>query len=421
MVAVGVVMLFALGHSQAGTSLAGETTDGAMVVDCDTSQGGIQDECTYAPGSSFNIAVHVTQPPAAGYFQIQAKLGWTEGVLNYLPAAAGDEALWPECTFAASTNNWTEHGVPSVFIACAVLPPLAVGDTFTGAVFTFELQCKAAPNAIGSPPAGLDRNQSLLELISSVNEPFPSQGGTIFVDADIQPVNPVLTDATVTCAAGPPPPPPTPTPLPPPPAQALVFVGTIDDASTDPDHTPPVGDFVLCGGGGTITLILSSDGSELTEIRVSGFNIAGGDVDTNSEFDPGAVPIAADGTFGSEEELLDEDTGEPTGLISFIEGTFDFSDDPATLSTVSGSVGTHGTIECGPTFSAEQLPAGAELDVLGAAVTPTVDVSALPGTGAGALDAQRGAGAGLWAMIGAFLVAAAAGLSLYGWRYARTR
>ena len=184
---------------------------GAMAVDCDASQDGVQSECNYPPGSSFQVEVHVTQPPADGYFQIQAKLGWTEGVVNYLPVAASDEALWSNCTIAARVNNWEVYGVPSVFLGCAPLPSLSVGDTFIGAVFTFEFQCKGAPEAL-SPPAGLAPNQSVLDLISSVNEPAPSQGGTIFVGAGLQPIDPALTGATVTCGE-----PPAPTSTPPPP------------------------------------------------------------------------------------------------------------------------------------------------------------------------------------------------------------
>ena len=106
-VAVGVIVLalLALAHSQAGTSRAGET-DGAMAVDCDASQSGVQSECSYPPGSSFQVEIHVTQPPADGYFHIQAKLGWTEGMVNYQPAAASDEALWSNCTIASRVNTW---------------------------------------------------------------------------------------------------------------------------------------------------------------------------------------------------------------------------------------------------------------------------------------------------------------------------
>ena len=223
--AAAVVILLALGHSQAGTSQAGGS-DGAMAIDCDASQSGVQSECNYAPGATFQVEVHVTQPPTGGYFQVQAKLGWTEGVVNYQPTStAAGEALWSSCTIAARVNNWADIGVPSVFIACAPLPGLSTGDTFTGAIFTFEFQCKSAPQAV-NPSTGLASNQSALDLISSVNEPEPSQGGTIFVDAGLQAIVPALTGATITCGDGPAPttttvsPPviltPTPTPLSPP-------------------------------------------------------------------------------------------------------------------------------------------------------------------------------------------------------------
>ena len=143
---------------------------GAMQVDCDAGISGIQSDCTHLPGATFHVEVHVTQPPADGYFQIQAKLGWTAGVVNYLPAAASIEALWEPCDIAVSSNNWEDAYEASVIIACSPLLPLVTGDTFTGAVFAFEFQCKSPPAAI-SPPAGLDPDKSVLELISSVNDP----------------------------------------------------------------------------------------------------------------------------------------------------------------------------------------------------------------------------------------------------------
>ena len=195
-VALGVIVTLALGHSQAETSQA--VTDGAMAVDCDTTEGGIQSDCIYPPGASFQVEVHVTDPPADGYFQIQAKLEWTEGALNYLPAESyADETLWSECTIPARSNNWEDYGVPSVLLACAPQPDLPVGDTFTGAVFTFEFQCESAPDAVSA--LGLDPNESVLDLISSVNELPPLQGGTIFSDSFLEPIDPALTGATVAC------------------------------------------------------------------------------------------------------------------------------------------------------------------------------------------------------------------------------
>ena len=45
---------------------------------------------------------------------------------------------------------------------------------------------------------------------------------------------------------------------------------------------------------------------------------------------------------------------------------------------------------------------------------------ALPETGAG-LEAGGGLSVGLWAMIGALLVAAAAGMTVFGWRSTRAQ
>ena len=435
MVAVGVIMLFALGHSQASTSLAGGETNGAIVVDCDASQGGIQSECTYLPGSSFNIQIHITQPPAGGYNSSSAKVRWTEGEVNYLPTASeADESLgFPNCTIAARINNTQDpiNPDPSVLFSCTPFP--AGLFTNTGAFLTFEFQCKSAPEAL-NPPAGLGPNQSLLRLVPRPGDP---QQGTHFTDlfnAAIEP-GPALTNATVSCGEAPPPP-TTPTPVP----GALVFAGSFEDIYDFTGDTTPD-----CGGG-TLALTLTPDGTGIVSLVVTGFNVGGSLNDNVMDFDP-PIAIASDGSFFSSDPLpppLD-------AILSTLEGSFDFSVVPATVAGILtiALVADPSVVLCAADFTAEGPPPNTlgepELtpsptatppptatatpvsDVLEATATPVSQVLAtavspsLPSTGAGALDAQRGAGAGLWAMIGVLLAAAAAGLALYGWRYARAR
>ena len=89
--------------------------------------------------------------------------------------------------------------MPSLVFACARQPALTVGDTFTGAVFTFEFRCESAPDAVS--PLGLDPSQSVLDLISRQDDEaeLPDQYGTIFADSFTQPIDPALTGATVAC------------------------------------------------------------------------------------------------------------------------------------------------------------------------------------------------------------------------------
>ena len=227
-----------------GTATATPTPDpraGAMEVDCDASAAGVQSDCSYPPGASFQVEVHVTLAPASGYFFFQAKLAWTEGVVNYLPTArASDDVLWPPCGFAARFNNLEAHGVPSVLSGCTPSTTLRVGDTFTGAILTYEFQCKSAPDAV-SPAAGLAPNQSVLDLVSSVNEPPPKQGGTFFGDVNLQSIYPGLTGATVICAEL------TPTPTP-------RDAATLTRSSSTPVPPTPIGavaSFDAPSGGGT--------------------------------------------------------------------------------------------------------------------------------------------------------------------------
>src|SRR3989337_102144 len=87
-VAVAIVVIWltlAHGEPHVGTSLAGGT-NGAMAVDCNTSQAGVQAACQYAPGAAFAVQVNITQAPSVGYSGFQAKLTWDPGVVNYEPA-----------------------------------------------------------------------------------------------------------------------------------------------------------------------------------------------------------------------------------------------------------------------------------------------------------------------------------------------
>ena len=82
---------------------------GSMAVDCNADELGVQSECTYSVGSSFNIQIHVTLPPPGGYYAFQAKMGWNDAQLDYLAEPEShDEALWPYCDIAASANLATE-------------------------------------------------------------------------------------------------------------------------------------------------------------------------------------------------------------------------------------------------------------------------------------------------------------------------
>src|SRR3989304_9508845 len=84
-VAVAIVVIWltlAHGEPHVDTSLAGGT-DGAMAVDCNTAQGGVQSACQYNPGANFQVQIHVAQAPPEGYSAFQAKFEWDTGVVNY--------------------------------------------------------------------------------------------------------------------------------------------------------------------------------------------------------------------------------------------------------------------------------------------------------------------------------------------------
>ena len=192
--------------------------------------------------------------------------------------------------------------------------------------------------------------------------------------------------------------------------------------------------------------------------------MAGSPNDNVTEFDP-PIGIGPDGSFFSSGPLpppLD-------AILTTFEGTFDFAAVPATVSGMLtiGMVAAPSTILCTATFTAggpspdtdgellptpsppptdtpaatptpggpsatatpDDTPAATPTPVEPAATATPDDTSevletavspSLPETGAGALAAERGAGAGLWALIGVLLATAAVALAFSGWRYIRT-
>ena len=197
---------------------------GGMAVDCATAVAGIQSECAYPSGATFDVEIHVTQAPEEGYFGFQTKLQWETAVASYLPSEdPAEEALWPECDVPARRDNQPQ-GDPSLLFGCVPLSVLTEGSTATGAVLQFRLQCQQE----GRTPLVLAPRQG------------DTQGGTVFLNRSVAPIDPVLTSAQVTCGSPPPCPPggcstPAPTSTPPPNTTPL------PDSTPISTATPPPG------------------------------------------------------------------------------------------------------------------------------------------------------------------------------------
>ena len=149
---------------------------GAMALDCDASTPGVQDDCSYSTGSTFDVQVHVTEPPTSGFLRFQVVLGWDNPPLVYLPAAApADEALWPHCDAMSRELPSTS----SIAFGCAAGSPSS-GDTAVGPVLQFQFQCQQD----GIASVGLFRSfaADTFFLIAA--------GGIVYPD---------VTGATVTC------------------------------------------------------------------------------------------------------------------------------------------------------------------------------------------------------------------------------
>lgn len=193
-------------------------TTGGLAVDCSAATPGIQTDCSYPTGATFRIEVHVTKPPAGGYFAHQVKLRW-KGAVQYLPSlTAADENLWPACTISGRADNWkTEPLAPSLLFACVPFPLLIQGDTATGAILRFQFQCQ----------------QDGMAPLTLVPRPGDVQLGTHFLDAMIHPIDPLLANATVSCGAT-----PTPTATPPAPTENATPTSTTQPPTLTPTAQP---------------------------------------------------------------------------------------------------------------------------------------------------------------------------------------
>jgi len=202
---------------------------GAMAVDCNGAIAGVQAVCTYPTiPTTFTVQVHATKAPPDGYLGFQSKTRWVDAIIEYLPASsAASEILWPGCQggFAARSNN--QPADPSVVNGCAAgigAPP----SNFTGAVVQISLRC----DALGVTP---------LTLVPAAGD---TQGGTQFIDPNQAPLDPALTNATVTCGT--------------PPTATFTPVGPTNTPtpSRTPTNSPtpcPTGKVPFPGGCGTPT------------------------------------------------------------------------------------------------------------------------------------------------------------------------
>jgi hypothetical protein len=155
-------------------------------------------DCSYAAKRSFEVEIHVAQPPAEGFFAHQVKLRWQTGVLDYSPQPnIVSENLLPGCNISARYVN--EPGGPpndpagkaSVLFGCAAKPLPVSGLMTTGAILRFQFQCLS----------GISK----LTLVPRLNDPqwTPPAGdpqlGTHFLDRASEALYPELSSATVHC------------------------------------------------------------------------------------------------------------------------------------------------------------------------------------------------------------------------------
>lgn len=147
---------------------------GGMAIDCDATAAGIQNNCTYNSGQTFNIQVHVSESPVFGYDGIQAKIRWSPAFVNYQPLQGEGRNI---C--AGSPPRFIEPGGSKVLFGC-----IRFGATFVGPVFQLQFQC--LPGVTGS---------ARVDLLSG------GSGDSFFLDGAsiINPATTTFSGASINC------------------------------------------------------------------------------------------------------------------------------------------------------------------------------------------------------------------------------
>ncbi len=394
--AVGVLLAMGWGHTQAGPSLAG-APDGTLAVDCNTGQAGVQSACTYDPGATFDVDVHIVQANSAGYVGYQAKLSWDGGVVNLLVgASAAEQAIGPACDIPARSPEPPTGSSPQLF-GCVAFPAPDPPLTTTGAVIKFEFQCKASPSSTQSP-------------ITLIPLPGDPNNGSHFLDSNLSPVEATLNSATITCAL----PTPTPTNTPPPTSTPCPGVCPTDTPTPTPTAVPPTATATMEGAPTATPMPPLPDGSDVTATAGDETIATGETTDvTIVVTDPDGNPLVnqsctvAIGSQPGDDAALSLGEAVQVSGDGFIATTTDENGE-VTVTLDAGS--TAGTIEvvalCGD---------------ITAVASVTVGPEGLPVTGATLLDSDGGMNAGLWAVIGVLFAAVATTLTGLAWRRVRAR
>jgi hypothetical protein len=179
------------------TATSADNASGAMAVDCNALLPGVQAACAYPVDTTFAVQVHVAKAPRAGYGAFQAKLRWNDAELDYQPGDPANERLWSRCTIPARTFEEpggppnTPVGTAYVLFGCAPFPTLTSGETASGAVVQYYFRC----------------TREAFAPMTLVARDGDAQLGTHFLDLPGYQLDPLLSNATVTCGN-----PPTPTP-----------------------------------------------------------------------------------------------------------------------------------------------------------------------------------------------------------------
>jgi hypothetical protein len=435
-----------------------------MAIDCNNTTGGIQTNCTYAPGSMFMININATAAPTGDYFAFQVKPRWTAGTLTYLPnASAAAEAVWPDCDIQARIDN--QPGDPSMVFGCVPLNPTFPGSSYTGVLVRIQMQC------------GTGTGSSPIDLVPRTN-PDDAQLGTHYLDSIGVPIDPTLAGATVTCSVPPtntptntPTDTPSPTPCPggicptdtptntpitgasptaivPTCVSPLDIVAVLDgSASIAPSDFGLMQQFAkdlafhfeISSAAAHVGVVqFSSQGDSTVEIALSDDASAiGAAIDAMVQL-AGITDIQEGIDTGQGELNANGRSGVPHALIVLTDGMQTDEGDPAAAAAAAQSAGSEVfAIGVGPFVDTGELNGIASdpdathvylvndfsdlptvLDSIANAICGIATPSALPTTGDGS---NGGSGAAQWLIVAGLLAAAAAGLGIYGWRYTRSR
>ena len=146
--------------------------------------------CSVTLGTTFRLSVDGIGVPPAGYVLMQTFIDFGADLLYKPSETAGEEIIWPDCSGAARAQLSATSVSHGCLTGGSVPPPVS---NYGGNLVEFLLTC---------PTTAISYELQLLPFEGPVAGTF----GSVFQQANLTRIVPVLNGLTVNCAGNPPPP-----------------------------------------------------------------------------------------------------------------------------------------------------------------------------------------------------------------------